>query len=211
MSPNTTKRNWPSTHFSEKERGEWRSLKFLRQCRVQARARARPRRPLSPRLPDGLLLRGEPQRNSLACLSGGPAPHYPLQRLCRQRARGPPTRRHPLCARPIHSRSRAQPRRASHRPACGQRRLCGRAGAARIPERRAHFRHQDGRGDCIAQLYTVRQFLIADFPDFDAIARKHGTLVLRETCGTDVDARTIDVLVDEVLAILSKVVRAAAN
>jgi hypothetical protein len=35
--------------------------------------------------------------------------------------------------------------------------------------------------------------------------------VLRETCGTDVDARTIDVLVDEVLAILSKVVRAAAN
>ena len=66
-------------------------------------------------------------------------------------------------------------------------------------------------GDCIAQLYTVRQFLIADFPDFDAIARKHGTLVLRETCGTDVDARTIDVLVDEVLAILSKVVRAAAN
>ena len=66
------------------------------------------------------------------------------------------------------------------------------------------------RGDCIAHLYRLRQFMIADWP-FDAIARTHGVAVLRETCGTDVEARTIDILVDGVLEILAKVVRKAVN
>jgi hypothetical protein len=65
-------------------------------------------------------------------------------------------------------------------------------------------------GDLIAELYGLRQYMIVDWP-FDQIAREHGATVLRETCGTDLDARRIDVLVDEVLRLLHKVVRAAVN
>lgn len=65
-------------------------------------------------------------------------------------------------------------------------------------------------GDQLAALYGLRQFMVGTW-DFDAIAREHGTAVLRETCGTDLDARRIGILVDEVLAILHKVVRTAAN
>jgi hypothetical protein len=65
-------------------------------------------------------------------------------------------------------------------------------------------------GDLICELFKLRQYMIADWP-FDQIAREYGTAALRETCGTDLDARRIDVLVDEVLRLLHKVVRAAVN
>jgi hypothetical protein len=65
-------------------------------------------------------------------------------------------------------------------------------------------------GDAIAALYGLRQFMVADWP-FDDIAREHGTAVLRETCGSVIDTRTINILVDEVLDILRKVVRAPVN
>jgi hypothetical protein len=65
-------------------------------------------------------------------------------------------------------------------------------------------------GDLICDLFKLRQYMIADWP-FDQIAREYGAAVLRETCDSDLDARRIDVLVDEVLRLLHKVVRAAVN
>jgi hypothetical protein len=62
-------------------------------------------------------------------------------------------------------------------------------------------------GDLICELYQLRQYMVG-YWDFDVIAREYGKAAL---CGTGVDAKTIDLLVDEVLAILGKVVRAAAN
>jgi hypothetical protein len=62
-------------------------------------------------------------------------------------------------------------------------------------------------GDAIAQLFVLRQFMIADWP-FDDIAREHGVAMLR---AADVSPATANVLVDEVLAIVAKVVRASVN
>ena len=63
-------------------------------------------------------------------------------------------------------------------------------------------------GNLIAELFRLRQFLIADFPNFDAMAREHGTAALR---AADVSPRIADVLVSEILDLLHKVVRAALN
>jgi hypothetical protein len=65
-------------------------------------------------------------------------------------------------------------------------------------------------GDCIAHLYRLRQFMIADWP-FDAICREHGTTVLHEQCGNDINAATIEELVGAVMSILTTVVRKAVN
>jgi hypothetical protein len=65
-------------------------------------------------------------------------------------------------------------------------------------------------GDLIAELFRLRQFMIADW-DFDGMCRTHGAAVLRETCGSEVSPATIDELVTAVLDILAKVVRAAVN
>jgi hypothetical protein len=65
-------------------------------------------------------------------------------------------------------------------------------------------------GDAIFQLFRLRQMMVGTW-DFDRIAREHGRAVLRETCGADIDARTIDMLVDAVLEILAKVVRDQLN
>ena len=67
--------------------------------------------------------------------------------------------------------------------------------------------HVDGG---IWQLYRLRQGLIADL-DFDSIARTHGRAVLRECCGRDVTDATVDMLVDSVLEILTRVVRDHLN
>lgn len=65
-------------------------------------------------------------------------------------------------------------------------------------------------GDLIFELFKLRQFLIADF-DFDRIAVEYGARVLQEQCGGDVDASTIEILIDGVMSILRTVVRAAVN
>jgi len=65
-------------------------------------------------------------------------------------------------------------------------------------------------GEAIWQLYRLRQGLIADL-DFDSIARTHGRAVLRECCGRDVTDATVDMLVDSVLEILTRVVRDHLN
>ena len=44
--------------------------------------------------------------------------------------------------------------------------------------------------------------------DFDAIARKHGAAALR---AADISPRNADILVDEVLNLLAKIARTAAN
>jgi hypothetical protein len=62
-------------------------------------------------------------------------------------------------------------------------------------------------GDLIAELYGLRQFMLADF-DFDSIARTHGGAALRSA---DVNPTTADCLVDEVLILLHKVVQGTLN
>jgi hypothetical protein len=63
-------------------------------------------------------------------------------------------------------------------------------------------------GDAIAALYGLRNFLIVDYPGFDGLAREHGTAALR---AIGVSPHHADVLTDEVLTILAKVVRTALN
>jgi hypothetical protein len=62
-------------------------------------------------------------------------------------------------------------------------------------------------GDLIAQLVGLYQFAIADF-DFDSVAQVHGTAALRSA---DVNPVTADRLVNEVLALLHKVVQTTLN
>jgi hypothetical protein len=63
-------------------------------------------------------------------------------------------------------------------------------------------------GDAIAALYGLRNFLIVDFPNFDSLAREHGVAMLRAAGVSPIHA---DVLADEVLILLAKVVRTALN
>jgi len=63
-------------------------------------------------------------------------------------------------------------------------------------------------GDLICELYGLRRFLIADFPNFDALAREHGLAALRSA---DISPATADVLVDEILILLRQIARAAVN
>jgi len=63
-------------------------------------------------------------------------------------------------------------------------------------------------GDLICELVRLRQFLIADFPDFDRVAREHGVAMLRQAGASPA---TADVLVDEVLDLMHKVARIALN
>jgi len=63
-------------------------------------------------------------------------------------------------------------------------------------------------GDLICELVRLRQFLIADLPDFDRVAREHGTAALR---AAGVSPVTADLLASEVLDLLGKVVRTALN
>lgn len=65
-------------------------------------------------------------------------------------------------------------------------------------------------GDLIVELFKLRQMMVADWP-FDSIAREHGTAALREACGSEVNAATIDELVEAVMDILRNVVRKAVN
>jgi hypothetical protein len=63
-------------------------------------------------------------------------------------------------------------------------------------------------GDLICELVRLRQFLIAGLPNFDRVAREHGVAMLR---AADVSPATANVLVDEVMNILHKVVRDNLN
>jgi hypothetical protein len=63
-------------------------------------------------------------------------------------------------------------------------------------------------GDLICELVRLRQFLIADFPDFDRVAREHGVALLR---AADASPATANVLVDEVLDLVHKVTRITLN
>jgi len=62
-------------------------------------------------------------------------------------------------------------------------------------------------GDLLAALHGLRLFMLADWP-FDEICRVHGAAALR---AADVSPAAADVLVDEVLALLRKIARTAAN
>jgi len=62
-------------------------------------------------------------------------------------------------------------------------------------------------GDLLAALHGLRLFMLADW-DFDAIARQHGAVALR---AADVSPTTAAILVDEVLILLHKIARTAAN
>jgi len=65
-------------------------------------------------------------------------------------------------------------------------------------------------GDLIARLFELR-LVYAGQIDFYAVARARGTRLLQERYGRDINARTIAVLIDGVLEILQKVVRAELN
>ena len=63
-------------------------------------------------------------------------------------------------------------------------------------------------GEAVAQLFKLRQFLIADFADFDRIARERGVEVLR---ACDVPLAAANMFVDAVLEILTRIVRDQLN
>ena len=54
----------------------------------------------------------------------------------------------------------------------------------------------------------MRKFPIADYPNFDSLAREHGVAMLR---AADVSLAHATVLVDEVLDLMHKVNRIALN
>jgi len=62
-------------------------------------------------------------------------------------------------------------------------------------------------GELLAALHGLRVFMLADWP-FDEIARRHGAAALQ---AADVSPVHADVLVDEVLNLLHKIARTAAN
>jgi hypothetical protein len=63
-------------------------------------------------------------------------------------------------------------------------------------------------GNLIWELYKLREFMIADFPNFDSIARTRGVEALR---ACDVPLAAANMLVDAVLEILAKIVRDKLN
>jgi hypothetical protein len=65
-------------------------------------------------------------------------------------------------------------------------------------------------GDTIFALFRLHQYL-AGHLDFEAVARREGAAALRAACDGEMSPATIDVLVDGVLDILAKVVRAELN
>jgi len=65
-------------------------------------------------------------------------------------------------------------------------------------------------GDLIAQLFELWQ-VCAGWIDFYAVARARGARLLQERYGRDISARTIAVLVDAVIEVLQRVVRAELN
>jgi hypothetical protein len=62
-------------------------------------------------------------------------------------------------------------------------------------------------GDQLAALHGLRIFMLDDW-DFDEIARKHGAAALR---AADISPPHAAILVDEVLTLLHKIARTAAN
>jgi hypothetical protein len=64
--------------------------------------------------------------------------------------------------------------------------------------------------DTIFALFRLHQYL-AGHLDFEAVARREGAAALRAACDGEMSPATIDVLVDGVLDILAKVVRAELN
>jgi hypothetical protein len=62
-------------------------------------------------------------------------------------------------------------------------------------------------GDQLAALHGLRQYMIADW-DFDGICRIHGAAALR---AADISPGNADVLADEVVSLLHKIARVAAN
>jgi hypothetical protein len=66
-------------------------------------------------------------------------------------------------------------------------------------------------GELIFEVYRLRQFLIADFPDFDTMARTHGVAALRAATDGNIRLEIADELVNAVLDILQKVVKSQLN
>jgi hypothetical protein len=62
-------------------------------------------------------------------------------------------------------------------------------------------------GDQLAALHGLRLFMLADW-DFDGICRIHGAAALR---AADISPGNADVLADEVVSLLHKIARVAAN
>ena len=65
--------------------------------------------------------------------------------------------------------------------------------------------------ELLTKLFRLKQFLAGRPWDFDAIARQHGAILLRESCGGRLSSDMIDRLIVEALDLLSQVVKSAAN
>jgi len=63
-------------------------------------------------------------------------------------------------------------------------------------------------GKFISELFRLREYMIVDWPDFDAVAKERGVETLR---ACDVPAPVATMLVDSVLEILAKIVRDQLN
>ena len=68
-----------------------------------------------------------------------------------------------------------------------------------------------GAAELLTKLFRLKQFLAGRPWDFDVIARQHGAILLRESCGGRLSSDMIDRLIVEALDLLSQVVKSAAN
>ena len=66
-------------------------------------------------------------------------------------------------------------------------------------------------GELIFELFRLRQFLIANFPDFDRLARERGIEALRAATDGEIRPEIADELITAVLDILGKVTKAELN
>ena len=92
------------------------------------------------------------------------------------------------------------------------------AAAAAIAEALGEFqdagvtpRTRNQSGEAIARLFRLQRFLIADFPNFDAMAREQGAAALRAATDGEVSPVTCALLIESALEILARVVAAELN
>jgi hypothetical protein len=65
-------------------------------------------------------------------------------------------------------------------------------------------------GDLVAQLWELRQSTLGEI-DFEQVARIYGTQALKKRCNGDYSATAGNILINNVLEILDKVVRTQLN
>src|SRR5262245_62475412 len=65
-------------------------------------------------------------------------------------------------------------------------------------------------GDAITALWELQRATRTEIPDFEQVAREHGTKALKSKCNGGYSAAAGDILIDETLRILARVTADAA-